>query len=154
MSVSLKAPSLGAFAYAYWVIYLRTNLYIKTGHVLICDFERGFVPPEMVKIRPVVVISRSSTHDNGLCTIVPLSTTPPPNVKPWHIQLKQDPTPHLNSGKQVWAKCDMLYTVSHGRLNKPHSKVAGKREYLTLKVSADDLNAILSGVRAYLPSES
>jgi hypothetical protein len=74
---------------------------------MICDFERGFVPPEMVKVRPVVVISRTSTHENGLCTIVPLSTTPPQRAKSWHVQLKRDPTPYLNSGQQVWAKCDM-----------------------------------------------
>jgi mRNA interferase MazF len=46
------------------------------GQILICDFSSGFVEPEMVKVRPVVVISpkpRKSIH--SLCTVVPLSTT-------------------------------------------------------------------------------
>jgi uncharacterized protein YifN (PemK superfamily) len=118
---------------------------------MICDFERGFVPPEMVKVRPVVVISRTSTHENGLCTIVPLSTTPPQRAKSWHVQLKRDPTPCLNSGQQVWAKCDMLYTVSHKRLDRPHTKLGGRRDYLTVRVTGEDLNTILDGVRRYLP---
>ena len=47
----------------------------KVGTLWICDFNTGFKPPEMIKRRPVVVISpRRSTE---LCTIVPLSTTVP-----------------------------------------------------------------------------
>lgn len=142
---------MGAFAYLR--CRMAKNIYnIKTGHVLICDFERGFIPPEMVKVRPVVVISRASTHHRQLCTIVPLSTTPPSPVEAWHIALTQHPLPHLGNGNSVWAKCDMIYTVSFDRLDRPHRKIAGKREYITAKLSADDLAAVFNGVRAYLPS--
>ena len=124
----------------------------KTGCVLICDFSRGFVPPEMVKTRPVVVISRTECHGRRLCTVVPLSTTSPDPVLVWHVLLKQNPLPGTLAGTAVWAKCDMLYTVSFDRLDKPHRKTEGKREYLTLKLSAADLAAVFDGVRAYLPS--
>ncbi|OZI56764.1 type II toxin-antitoxin system PemK/MazF family toxin [Bordetella genomosp. 4] len=122
---------------------------VKTGHVLICDFERGFVPPEMVKIRPVVVISKASVHSRGLCTIVPLSTTAPSPIEPWHVQLTHSPLP---SESQVWAKCDMLYTVSFHRLKWPHRKENGKRAYMKARLGNEDLDAVFAGVRAYLPA--
>ncbi|WP_367003019.1 type II toxin-antitoxin system PemK/MazF family toxin [Escherichia coli] len=43
--------------------------------VLMCDF-RGMVVPEIVKVRPVVVVSRNR-HNNQLVTVVPISTTEP-----------------------------------------------------------------------------
>ncbi|TAM88997.1 MAG: hypothetical protein EPN41_04700 [Candidimonas sp.] len=50
---------------------------LRTGEIVICNFDTGFRVPEMVKQRPVVVISKTSTHARGLCTVVPLSTTLP-----------------------------------------------------------------------------
>lgn len=150
--MSVKEPPDRGLLLFYGVV-LANIFNIKTGHVLICDFERGFVPPEMVKSRPVVVISRSSTHYSGLCTIVPLSTTRPTKIELWHVRLTQHPIPHMDSGDPVWAKCDMIYTVSHARLSRHHKKISGKREYLTAKVSTEDLAAIFNGLRAYLPSE-
>lgn len=127
-----------------------TNFYPKLGHVLICDFATDFVPPEMVKRRPVVVISKPETHDRRLCTVVPLSTTAPSPIKPWHHLLKTNPLPDSFAYKEVWAKCDMLYTVSFSRLDKLHRKTRNGREYLAPRLDADDLNSILHGVRAYL----
>jgi len=46
----------------------------KQGAIVICDFK-GFVPPEMVKRRPAVIVSPRMRKREGLCTIVPLSTT-------------------------------------------------------------------------------
>lgn len=152
LGVCLKAPLIGGFC-LYGAALTNIIYNIKTGQVLICDFERGFVPPEMVKKRPVVVISKNSTHSRGLCTIVPLSTTKPTPIELWHVALSSNPLPHLGNSIQVWAKCDMVYTVSHQRLNRPHHKKAGKRDYLEAKVSATDLQAIFNGLRAYLPAE-
>lgn len=47
----------------------------KEGSVLICDF-RGYEVPEMIKVRPVVVIRKHRTN-SLLVTVVPLSTTAP-----------------------------------------------------------------------------
>jgi uncharacterized protein YifN (PemK superfamily) len=57
----------------------------ETGTILICDYNLGggFIEPEMVKRRPVVVISPRFRHRDWLCTVVPLSTTH--QVQPKHI---------------------------------------------------------------------
>lgn len=127
------------------------HFYPKLGHVLICDFTRGFVAPEMLKHRPVVVISPGTTHIRKLCTVVPLSTTQPATVMGWHFPLSASPLPETPAHIQVWAKCDMLYTVSFDRLDKLHRKRRQGREYFAPKVSPADLHGILQAVRAYLP---
>jgi len=52
----------------------------------------------------------------------------------------------------VWAKCDMLYTVAFERVTRIHRRINGKRDYLGMRVSAQDLDAIIKGVHAYLPA--
>jgi uncharacterized protein YifN (PemK superfamily) len=47
----------------------------QEGSVLICDF-RGYEVPEMIEVRPVVVIRKHRTN-SLLVTVVPLSTTAP-----------------------------------------------------------------------------
>lgn len=44
--------------------------------VLICDFTTGFQAPEMVKKRPVVVVS-PRRRIGQVCTVVPLSSVAP-----------------------------------------------------------------------------
>jgi uncharacterized protein YifN (PemK superfamily) len=126
------------------------TFYPKPGQVLICDFERGFIPPEMVKRRPVVVISRAETHGRRLCTVVPFSTTAPEPTAPWHVLIANNPLPDTLAYTAIWAKCDMLYTVSFDRLDKPHRKTRSGREYLSVRLAPDDLAEVLAGVRAYL----
>lgn len=127
------------------------HLHPKPADVLICDFDRGgFVPPEMVKRRPVIVISRADTHGRGLCTVVPLSTTAPFPVHPWHY-----PMPHLalrgwQAKAMIWAKADMLCTVAFDRLDRPHFKTRHGRTYQSIKVSDLDMATIRAGIRAYL----
>ena len=45
----------------------------RPGAVLMCQYEPGFVKPEMVKRRPVIVIAPRLRHRDKLCTVVPLS---------------------------------------------------------------------------------
>ena len=79
----------------------------KEGSVLICDF-RGYEVPEIIKIRPVIVIRRHRTN-KLLVTVVPLSTTAPQTVLAHHLQLES----HLQGANPVcWAKCDIVATVS------------------------------------------
>ena len=51
---------------------------VARSTILLCDYSTGFREPEMVKRRPVVVVSHRLPRRDGLCTVVPLSTTPPP----------------------------------------------------------------------------
>lgn len=64
------------------------QMHLKTGEIVICNFDTGFVPPEMVKARPALVFSKSSTLWRGLCSVVPFSTTPPDRIEPWHVLVK------------------------------------------------------------------
>lgn len=116
--------------------------------VLMCDF-RGLVEPEMVKRRPVVIFARHK-HNSQLVTVVPLSTTEPHKVDVHHHQLSRNPCPDEDPEKPVWAKCDMLYTLSTHRLElyKVHTRQG--RKYVNVEVSADDFEAIRRAVAAAL----
>ncbi len=104
----------------------------------------------MVKIRPVVIVSPRFRHRENLCTVVPLSTTAPDPIAPYHHRLRQTPYPPA-AGAEVWAKCDMLATVSLGRLDRVKVKQRdGRRVYTTYQVSPADLDAILVCVRRAL----
>jgi mRNA interferase MazF len=89
----------------------------KQGMVLICDFT-GFKPPEMVKRRPVVVVSPRYRRHTGVCLVVPLSTVPPPQIEAHHYEIAAGSYDFLDPCKPSWAKCDMLTCVSFERLDR------------------------------------
>lgn len=60
------------------------------GTLLMCNFTTGFQPPEMVKIRPVIVISPRRRDNAQTCIVVPLSTQKPTKIKPWHINIAKE----------------------------------------------------------------
>ncbi|SSY70130.1 type II toxin-antitoxin system PemK/MazF family toxin [Alysiella crassa] len=128
---------------------LHPSYFPKQSHILKCDF-RGLIVPEMVKVRPVVIISPSSRHGSKLCTVVPLSTTAPNPAMAWHVKLSRNPNPLETETLEVWAKCNMIYTVSFERLDKFHRKTRNGREYLSPSMNSDDFSRVLSGVQSYL----
>ncbi len=142
------APLIGGFAFLGLGVPLQ-SLYLKQGQVLICDFSSGFVPPEMTKTRPVIVISRESTHKRRPCTIVPFSTTAPALIEPWHTLFAINPIGPTFMVPGVSAKCDMHYTVSFERLSKPHRKTRNGPEYFAPKLSGDEIKRVQNGVEAY-----
>jgi mRNA interferase MazF len=115
------------------------------GTILICDFSTGFLPPEMVKKRPVVVISPRRRKSPGLVTVVPFSTTPPLPAEPWHHQIAAGAYPPAQ-GKPMWAKADILATVGLGRLDR----VRWQGSYQTLELNPADMAAIIRAVKAAL----
>lgn len=111
------------------------------GTVLICDFS-GFRAPEMIKRRPVVVISPRFRQRNGLCTIVPLSLTRPRTVCDFHCELTFDPVlPDPYNAPRMWVKADMIYAVSFDRLSLPclGKDETGKRIYDVRRIGEADL---------------
>ena len=71
-----------------------------------CDFTTGFKFPEMVKERPVVVISEQLKDDLPVCRVIPLSTTRPPEVRAYHHKMEKASLPSsLEQEDEVWAKC-------------------------------------------------
>jgi mRNA interferase MazF len=116
----------------------------EIGTIVICDFQ-GFIEPEMVKRRPVVIVSPRFKHRDRLCTVVPLSTTEPDIIMPYHYKLKLDkPLPPPYNSPFHWVKGDMFATVSFDRLNLPrsHKRVEGKRQYIIRVIDDIDLRCI------------
>jgi uncharacterized protein YifN (PemK superfamily) len=124
----------------------------KAGEVLICNFDNGgFMPPEMVKRRPVVVVSRKDSHVRHLCTVVPISSTPPDERKIWHHPLPQLRVPGFDDTEDRWAKCDMIATVSFERLTKPYRLTRGHgRQFIGVHLSDADLAAVRECIKHYL----
>ncbi len=48
----------------------------KMGTIILVNFDKGFVPPEMVKKRLAVVISPTIKERGKLVTVVPLTQPP------------------------------------------------------------------------------
>jgi mRNA interferase MazF len=116
------------------------------GTVVMCDFNQGFCIPEMVKRRPVVVISPKIANRPGLCTIVCLSTDAPDPVMPYHCQIDlrpRLPAPRWESDG-VWIKGDMVYSVAFHRLDlvRLGKDAQGVRKYLLDPLSDDNIRAI------------
>lgn len=102
------------------------NYQPKPGAVVKCDFK-GYIIPEMVKNRPVLVIS-SHKSNSKLVTIVPISATQPTHIESYHHEL--DLTVETNLAVFLkpmprWFKCDLIYVVSIDRLDRLKNKSAG-----------------------------
>jgi mRNA interferase MazF len=106
----------------------------EPGTILICDYSTGFKKPEMVKKRPVVIISPRLKRRHGLATVVPLSTTEPNPICDHHCKISIKPAlPAPFDSEEVWVKADMLATVGFERLEliRTGRDHEGKRKYLT-----------------------
>ena len=121
--------------------------------VLLCDYSKGgFRAPEMVKRRPVIVISPRLRHRNHLLTVVPLSTTAPTHPVAHHCQITvPQPLPGFPA-PVCWVKADMIATVAFDRLDmfRTDRDPSGKRKYLSPRISEADFSAVLAAVRAAL----
>ena len=119
------------------------------GEIVYCDYGTGFIPPEMVKGRPVVIVSPRLRRRPGLISVVPLSTTDPDPIEAHHCRIiLQKSLPAPFDSPSMWAKCDMVSAVSLNRLDRfklPRSG-GGPRKWTTGQVSADELKAVRAGV--------
>ncbi|QPL37281.1 type II toxin-antitoxin system PemK/MazF family toxin [Thalassospira sp. B30-1] len=115
----------------------------RPGRFLTCDY-RGYEAPEMIKRRPVVVISPRKRQGPGLCTVVPLSTTPPNLQTACHVKIEIDPLGGRWTATEMWAKCDMITVASFSRLDMIRTGKAldGKRIYNNNELDADLLKKI------------
>ena len=122
----------------------------RPGHVLVCNYDTGFRAPEMIKNRPVVVVSRGNAQ---LTIVVPLSTTEPTPLESWHVEMSPASLPETLRGPPCWAKCDMVGCVGLWRLDRVRggkSPKSGKRIYVTHHVSATDPELIRQALRTVL----
>lgn len=127
---------------------MAIQFYPQPGSVLVCDFA-GFIAPEMIKRRPVVVIGPRLRNRGNLVNIVPLSTVRPDDVCQHHHKLTIDPPlPAPYNEPFHWVKADMIYTVAFERLFVPFigKDAAGKRVYDQRVLEKRDLDEILACV--------
>src|SRR3546814_2783938 len=111
----------------------------------LCDFDAGFKQPEIVKRRPVVVISPKIAVRAGLCTVVALSTTHPRPQMPYHCQVTIDPPlPPPWDDIPRWVKGDMIYAVGFHRLDLPRygKDQYGNRVYRMTPIPVEDLRRV------------
>ena len=125
---------------------MSIDFHPKPGMVLMCDFSTGFKPPEMVKKRPVVVVSKPSQQ---LVTVVPLSTTEPIPIEKCHHEVPSRSLPKPLRNEKHWAKCDCVTTAAFWRLDRVKAGIhatTGKRIYVTYSVYPEDLVAIQKAI--------
>jgi mRNA interferase MazF len=120
------------------------------GSILLCDYTGGFVTPEMVKPRPVIVISPQIQKRGRLCTVVPLSTTEPDYIMPYHALITIDPPmPPPFDENPSWLKGDMVNSVSYHRLNFiPKGMIRGQRQYYMNVLTAEQMEVVKTCVLA------
>jgi mRNA interferase MazF len=125
------------------------SYYPTPGEIVYCDYSTGFIPPEMMKGRPVVVLSPRLRRRPDLVAIVPLSTTAPSPIEPHHCLINlAHPLPPPFDAPDMWAKCDMIAVVSKARLDRfKVPRVGGAaRKWTTGNVTAADLKRIRAAV--------
>jgi uncharacterized protein YifN (PemK superfamily) len=107
--------------------------------VLMCDFSTGFREPEMVKVRPVIVLS-PQRNNRGTCIVAPLSATAPHPVHGFHHKLDPLSLPLRLRLAETWVKGDMVTTVGLHRLDRVRAGRSreGMRLFTAHKVTALD----------------
>ena len=121
---------------------MALQFYPRAGQMFFCDFA-GFKVPEMVKPRPVIVISPKLPYRSEIVTIVPTSTTPPRHDLPFCYRLSKNYHPEEDDDIPVWAKADMIMNLRVYRLIP--FKV-GRRKYFYPELAPDDLQGVKRAV--------
>lgn len=121
---------------------MAINYTPKHGQIYMCDFS-DFKEPEMVKIRPVIVISAKLKFRSEIVTIIPISTTPPREELPYCHKLSINYMPNQKDDTDCWAKCDMIMNVGKHRLS---GIKVGRRKYIYPNISDEDLNCVKKAV--------
>ena len=105
----------------------------REGQILACHFGLGFRKPEIVKTRPVLVVSPHRKEWSGLCVVVPIRSKPPLEQQPYHLRLPNGLLPG-NKYAESWIKGDLVMTVASHRLDRLK---AGFRRYEAPRVPPD-----------------
>jgi uncharacterized protein YifN (PemK superfamily) len=127
---------------------MAIHFHPQQGTILICDFQ-GMQEPEMVKRRPVVVISPRLRNRGNLVSVVPLSSSRPDDTYPYHLQLRiEPPLPAPYDDPVCWVKGDMVYTVGFYRLFAPQlgKDQSGKRQSDIRVLGSGELTSVMSCV--------
>jgi mRNA interferase MazF len=122
------------------------KFYPRAGQIFVGDFS-DLQPPEINKIRPVIVISPRLPNRSALVAIVPISTTAPFRDLPYVYKLSKNYHPNSDQDLPCWAKCDLVMNISVARLD---AFKVGRREYVYPTLTPEDLKAVRKAVMAGL----
>lgn len=129
---------------------MAMNFHPPIGTIVYCRYSRGgFVPPEMIKNRPAIIISPKLSGRDDLCAVVPLSGTIPEYHAKYVVRLElPEPLPEPYAETIWWAKCDMLATVALTRLDLFRRGRDGdnKREYLKVRLTPAQIREVRVGI--------
>jgi mRNA interferase MazF len=114
----------------------------RAGQIFVCDFN-GFKEPEMVKPRPVIVVSPRLPYRSEIVAIVPISTTAPRHDLPFCYRLSKNYHPSEPDELPCWAKADMLLNLGLYRLS---AFKVGRRKYEYPCLSSNDLAGVKSAI--------
>ena len=114
----------------------------RAGKMFMCDFS-GFQPPEMVKVRPVVVISPKLPFRSEIVTIVPISLTAPRHDLPFVYKLSKNYHPLEPNDLACCAKCDMVMNLGRNCLD---GFKIGRRQWVIPDMLPHDLARIRAAV--------
>jgi uncharacterized protein YifN (PemK superfamily) len=116
----------------------------SAGMIVLCDFSSGFRPPEMVKMRPVVIVS-AYARNRQTCSVVPLSTVAPSERTSVAVPIDAARYPFLSAS--TWAKCDMVTTIARRRLFLLRDRANGRGiDSRKTTLDAVDLTAVRAGI--------
>jgi mRNA interferase MazF len=107
-------------------IAMSLLFYPRAGQVFVCDFS-GFKEPEMVKPRPIIVVSPRLPYRSEIAAIVPISLTQPRHELPFCYRLSKNYHPDERDDLPCWAKADMLMNIGLYRLS---AFKVGRRQYV------------------------
>lgn len=118
------------------------------GRILMVNFEMGGrIPPEMTKPgRPCVVMQNNSIRGTGRMLVVPLTTSEPDTIYPFHHQMdhRSFRGSPLEATQPCWAIADCTTLVSYDRCKDPYivEKYTGKRRPQKITAIKADIDAI------------
>ena len=118
------------------------------GQILMCRFDGNLVP-EMTKTRPVIVITpRPIAQKKGTVSVIPLSTTSPQRIMPYHVPVALPRPVPEGFDASCWAKCDMIYTAGLARLSliRMGKAPGGRRIYYQKTIVIQYLNEVRKGI--------
>ncbi|WP_312489749.1 type II toxin-antitoxin system PemK/MazF family toxin [Sphingomonas sp.] len=132
--------------------------YPRAGEILICRYDEVVIEPEMRKARPALVVGPRLRRRGRLVTVVPLSTTAPEPPEAYHYQITLAvPLPPPFDSPVMWAKCDMLSSVSLDRLDrfkKPRQRGDQGRQWVSGKIEPDTLRDVKAAILCGLGLDS
>jgi mRNA interferase MazF len=128
------------------VSQMPISFHPRAGQVLVCNFD-GFKEPEMVKTRPVIVISPKLPNRADLVAIIPISVTEPTLGLPYCFRLSKNYHPEEADDLPCWAKADLVLNLGLFRMS---GFKVGRRRWEYPQLTGADLlgvrHAVLCGL--------